>query len=344
MKVTTIGIDLSKNIFHVHGADRRGGRVFSQALRRSRFREFMFNLPPCLTGLEACGGSHYWARELSKQGHDVRIMAAKFIKPYIKSNKSDKNDAEAICEAVGRPGMRFVPQKAVYQQDIQSLHRIRGRLVRRRTALVNEIRGLLGEYGIILPRSIQNVRGRLMPVIESEEEGKKKLSGLAREFFRELYSELVQTDEWISGYDKRIGVIFKSSEVCQRLEKVEGVGPLTATAFVAACGENAGVFKNGRECAAWLGLVPRQSGSGGKVRLLGISKRGDCYLRGLLVHGARSALKQALRKRDIRSRWVSGVEKRRGYNKAAVALANKNARIMWSLLRFEGGYESGRSL
>ncbi len=343
MKVTTLGIDLSKNIFHVHGADKRGAAVFSQALRRARFPEFMAKLPPCLIGMEACGGSHYWARELKKMGHDVRIMAAKFIKPYIKSNKSDKNDAEGICEAVQRPGMRFVPQKSVYQQDIQSLHRIRRRQVRRRTALVNEIRGLLGEYGIVLPRSIQNVRGRLMPVIESEE-GMEKLSPRARDFFRELYSELVELDKRIDGFDKRIGAVFQASEACQRLAKVEGVGLLTATAFVSACGENAGVFKNGRECAAWLGLVPRQSSSGGKVRLLGISKRGDCYLRSLLIHGARAALRPALRKKDPRSRWAAGVEKRRGHNKAVVALANKNARVMWSLLRFEKSYKSGRIL
>lgn len=336
MNTTTLGIDLAKNIFQLHGVDKNGCVTFRKALSRSKFPAFTAQLSPCLIGIEACGGSHYWARMLRKQGHEVKIMAAKFIKPYIKSNKNDRNDAEAICEAVGRPSMRFVPQKTVYQQDIQSLHRIRHRLVRYRTSLCNQIRGLLGEYGIVLPRNIQNVRNRLLPIIE-DEGNTDKLTIMARDFFQFLYKELVNIDKQIKEYDVWIERIFQSSEVCRRLSQVEGVGPLTATAFVSSCGEPE-VFKNGRECSAWLGLVPRQKSSGGKSRLLGISKRGNSYLRCLLIHGARSVIRRAGKKKDCRSRWVCAVEARRGTNKAIVALANKNVRIMWSLLVSQGEY------
>ena len=339
MNITIMGIDLAKNIFHLHGVDKRGKEVFSKALTRAKFQKFLSQLPPCLIGMEACGSSHYWARELKKRGHTVKIMDARFVKPYIKSNKNDRNDAEAICEAVQRPHMRFVPDKTIEQQDVQSLHRIRQRLVRRRTALTNEMRGLLGEYGIILPRNIQNVRNKLIPAIEDEmNEG--KLTDFGKSLFRDLYEELVEIDSRIMKFDNRIGVLFKNSEECQRVSCLEGIGPITATAVVSAC-SSPGMFKNGREFSAWLGLVPRQKSSGGKVRLLGISKRGDSYLRSLLIHGARSVVKRVPYKKDKRSRWISGVEKRSGRNKAVVALANKNARIIWALLNSGTEYIQG---
>lgn len=336
MDITILGIDLAKNIFQVYGVDKRGRRVISKALTRAKFQSFLVHLPPCLIGMESCGSSHYWSRELKKRGHKVKIMAAQFVKPYIKSNKNDRNDAEAICEAVQRPNMRFVPQKSIDQQDVQSLHRIRQRLVRRRTALSNEIRGLLGEYGIVLARNIQNVRNKLMFVIE-EGEREGKLTSFGVGLFKELHEELLEIDVRIRKFDERIGFLFKSSEECQRISEVEGVGPITATAVVSACG-HPGVFRNGREFSAWLGLVPRQRSSGGKVRLLGISKRGDSYIRSLLIHGARSIVKRARYKTDGRSRWVSEVERRSGRNKAVVALANKNARVIWSLLNFKTEY------
>lgn len=328
MNVTTVGIDLAKNIFHVHGVDERAKVVFRKRLSRRRLAEFMANLPACRVGIEACAGAHYWARVFGSYGHDVRMMSPQFVKPYVKSNKNDRNDAEGICEAVQRPNMRFVTPKSVEQQDIQALHRIRTRLVSQRTALANQVRGLLGEYGIILPQGIGHVRNRLPEVLEDAENA---LTILARELFHELDRELRCLDKRIAEFEHTIQRVFKQSELCQRIAAVEGIGPITATALVAAVGD-AREFRNGREMAAWLGLVPRQVSTGGRARLLGISKRGDRYLRTLLIHGARSVVRLAERKSDARSTWVAQVKARRGKNIAAVALANKNARVIWALL------------
>lgn len=328
MNVTTVGIDLAKNVFHAHGVNERGKVVFQKRLSRRRLAEFMANLPSCRVGIEACAGAHYWARVFGSYGHDVRMMSPQFVKPYIKSNKNDRNDAEGICEAVGRPNMRFVTPKSVEQQDIQALHRIRTRLVGQRTALANQVRGLLGEYGIIFPRGISHVRNRLPEVLEDAE---NTLTCLGRELFHELYEEFRCLDERIAEFERKIQRVFKQSELCQRIAAVEGIGPITATALVAAVGD-AHEFRNGREMAAWLGLVPRQMSTGGRTRLLGISKRGDRYLRTLLIHGARSVVRLAERKSDARSAWVAQVKARRGKNIAAVALANKNARVIWALL------------
>jgi transposase len=329
MKVKIIGIDLAKDVFGVHGVDARGKALVHRRVTRKHLLGLLAKLEPCLVGMEACGSAHHWAREIEKLGHTVKLMSPQFVKPYRKGNKNDPNDAEAICEAVSRPSMRFVPIKSVAQQDLQALHRVREQLLKSRTALVNQVRGLLGEHGIIAPRGIACLR-RLLSELLIDPEG-SGLSELLGETLVEIAGRLRFFDERIHIFDVRIGLAFSDDERCQRLAKVEGVGPLVATAMVAAVG-NAREFKSGRELSAWLGLVPRQHSSGNRNVLLGISKRGDRYLRTLLIHGARSALCRVERRRDRRSIWASRLKLARGFNVAAVALANKNARIIWALL------------
>lgn len=328
MKITMVGLDIAKQVFQVHAADSEGRAVLRKRLRRDQVAEFFANLSPCMVGLEACGGSHYWARVLSQLGHTVRLIAPQFVKPYVKSNKNDANDAEAICEAVSRPQMRFVPAKSVEQQDIQSLHRVRSRLVSSRTQLASQVRGLLAEYGIVMPQGIGQLRRGLPLILENAE---NELTDFGRRLFASLYEELVQLDEKIEAIDEQVKAVYRASEPCQRVAAVEGIGPLIATALVAAVSDGRS-FKNGRQFAAWLGLVPRQHSTGGKTRLFGISKRGDPYLRTLLIHGARSVVYRASRKTDPRSRWIADKQRRLGTSKACVALANKNARIVWSLI------------
>lgn len=328
MTIKFIGIDLAKTVFQVHGADSRGKAVLTKRLSRARLLPFLANIPASLIGLEACGGSNYWAREISALGHDVRLISPQYVKPYVKTNKNDYNDAAAICEAVSRPDMRFVSIKTIQQQDIQTIHRIRTRLIRDRTAIINQTRGILLEFGIFLPISINAFRREVPLLLEDAE---NDLSTVAREIVAEQYADLLQLDTKVQRYEKRINKVFKDYPVCQRLAQVEGVGPLIATAMVAAVGD-ATIFKNGRQMAAWLGLVPRQHSSGNKNRLLGISKRGDTYLRTLLIHGARSVVYRCESKRDQKSRWLVSLKKRRGVNRTSVALANKNARVLWALM------------
>lgn len=327
-KVSTLGIDLAKSVFQLHGNNCYGKAVLKKKLSRSQLKSFIINLEPCLIGMEACSGSHYWAREFEKMGHTVKLIAPQFVKPYVKTNKNDEADAEAIAEAVSRPNMRFVPIKQTGHQDIQSVHRIRQRLVRNKTALANEARGLLHEYGVVIPQSLTQLRKHIPLILEDTANG---LTPLLRELIRDLWGELKDLEERIVSYDLRIKQIYETHEECQRIGKIEGIGPVTATAMIASV-SNPHVFKNGRELAAWVGLVPRQHSSGGKSVLLGISKRGDSYLRGLLIHGSRSVLRRAASKTDSKSRWMTKIRDNRGFNKACVALANKNARIIWALL------------
>lgn len=328
MNLTTIGLDIAKNVFQVHGADAEGRAVLRKRLRRNQVACFFANLAPCVVGLEACCGSHYWSRVLSRSGHTVRLIAPQFVKPYVKSNKNDRNDAEAICEAVSRPHMRFVPANSVEQQDIQSLHRVRSRLVSSRTGLANQIRGLLSEYGIVLPEHVSQLRRGLPLILE---DATNELTPFGRRLFASLYDELLSLEEKIEVINEQISTVYQASEPCQRIAAVEGIGPLIATALVAAISDGKS-FKNGRQFAAWLGLVPRQHSSGEKARLFGISKRGDSYLRTLLIHGARSVVYRAGRKTDRRSLWIADKQRRLGTSKACVAVANKNARIAWSLI------------
>src|SRR5450755_2786986 len=329
MKVKTIGIDLAKDVFGLHGVDGEGRVAFKKRLVRGRLLEFLSKLPPCLVGMEACSSAHYWARKIEQLGHRVRLMSPRFVKPYRKSDKNDANDAEAICEAVTRPSMRFVPIKSEAQHEVLALHRVREQLLKSRTALVNQVRGLLTEHGIVAPQGIARARRLLLEILADPQ--RYGLSGLFRETLQEMAERLRFLDQRMAAYDDRIERVFKQDEHCKRLAKIEGVGPLVATAVVAAVG-NASEFKSGRELSAWLGLVPRQHSSGNRSLLLGISKRGDRYLRTIMIHGARAALLRVDRKTDQRSRWAMRIKVTRGHNKAVVALANKNVRIIWALL------------
>ncbi|HLG18727.1 MAG TPA: IS110 family transposase [Bdellovibrionota bacterium] len=327
-KVSVVGVDLAKNVFEVTGRNEQGRTVIQRSLRREKFREFIFQLPPTVIGMEACGGAHHWGRVLRGMGHEVRLVSPQFVKPYVKSNKNDRADSEAICEAVTRPHMRFVAVKSLEQQDVLSVHRVRERLIKNRTALCNEIRGLLGEYGRVVAQGVSTLRRMLPRLLEEAENG---LTDRMRELIGNLWEELKELEERIARYNTKIEIEVRTNEVCQRLKEVPGVGSLTASAVVASVG-NPNVFKNGREFSASLGLVPRQHSSGGKDRLLGISKRGDKYLRRLLIHGARAVLRHLGSKEDPRSEWLRKLEARRGKNRACVALANKNARILWVLM------------
>lgn len=328
MNIKRIGVDLAKQVFQLHGVDSHDQVVLRKRLKREQMHRFFKELPPCLIGMEACGGSHYWARVLMGYGHTVKLMACQFVKPYVKGGKNDANDAEAICEAVSRPGMRFVAIKSEEQQAMQADHRIRSRLVKVRTALSNEIRGLLSEFGIVLAAGIGQLR-RALPLLLDDEE--QKLPASIKSLLAELAQELRQTDDRVEQHDKRIQAAVKGDDRIQRLLAIEGIGPITASALVAAVGD-AAQFSNGRNMAAWLGLVPSQHSSGGKERLGHISKRGDTYLRTLLIHGARAALNSSAGKEDRRSRWAHALATRRNRNIATVALANKNARIAWAVL------------
>ena len=332
MQIVRIGLDLAKYVFEIHGVDAHGKTVVRKTLRRHAVSAFFANLPPCLVGMEASNGAHFWAKTLLDLGHDVRLISPQFVTPYVKSNKNDRNDAEAICEAMGRPNMRFVPVKSAEQLAVQAVHRIRTRLVADRVRLVNQVRGLLGEHGIVVAKDIGNLRRALAGLGDNED---RALNPMVRALMGELREELTELDARIAGYDRaEIRELYRNSEICQRLGKVEGIGPVTATALVAAVGDRSS-FKNGRQFAAWLGLVPKQRSSGGRARLFGISKHGDRYLRTLLIHGARAALGRVRDKRDPESyqagRRCGG---RRGDTRTSSPsrLPTGIARIAWSLL------------
>ncbi len=289
MEVTTIGIDIAKRIFQIHGVDKNGKTILKKKLMREQVLTFMANVPKYLVGMEACGGASYWARELIKLGHNVKLMAPQFVKPYVKTNKNDQADAEGICEAVARPSMRFVPIKTVEQQDILFIHRVRQRLVKNRTALANEIRGLLYEFGFTIPQGINKIITKLTEILDEGD-----LSQLSYQTFSELKEEFVKNDKKIKELEQRLKIIASQYSNHQQLMMIPGIGLITATALIASIG-NASCFENGRQLSAWLGLVPRQHSSGGKNKLLGISKRGDIYLRTLLIQGARSILNSKIR-------------------------------------------------
>lgn len=336
MKITTIGMDLAKSVIQVHGVDERGKAVLRKQLKRGKVLEFFANLPPCVVGMEACGSANYWGRKLGALGHTPRLMAPQYVKPYVKTNKNDAADAEAICEAVGRPNMRYVPIKSEGQQAVLALHRARQGFVKARTAQGNQIRGLLGEYGIVLPRGIHNLTELLPEIVEDADNG---LPYMFRELLRRLERHLRELDRQVDELESQILLWHRENEASKRLAQIPGVGPITASALVATVGD-AGVFKNGRQLAAWLGLVPRQHSSGGKTTLLGISKRGDGYLRTLLIHGARAVVGMGKRRATPTDEWLTRLLERRPTNVAAVALANKNARIVWAILAHDSTYAS----
>jgi transposase len=328
MKITTVGVDLAKNVFQVHGVDGRGKALLRKQLKRTEMMTFFAKLPPCLIGMEACSSAHHWARKFIALGHEVRLMAPQFVKPYVKTNKNDRNDAEAICEAVARPNMRFVPVKTVEQQTVLALHRARAAYVKARTAQANQIRGLLSEFGIILPQGIGQLYRRMPDILD---DANNTLPGPMRTLLHRLLAQLKRLDQQVAELKGDILSWHLHNEDSLRLERIGGFGPLTASALVASLGD-AKSFKNGRQVAAWLGLVPRQDSSGGKPRLLGISKHGDVYLRTLLIHGARAVLRHLAHRGHRTEDWLRRLLARRNKNVAAVALANKNARIAWALL------------
>ncbi len=327
MKITTIGIDLAKNIFQIHGVDERGKVIVRKQMKRAEMSPYFSNLPPCLIGMEACGSAHHWARKLQGFGHTVKLMAPQFVKPYVKTNKNDMADAEAICEAVARPNMRFVSIKTIEQQAILSVHRARQGFVKARTAQANQIRGLLSEFGIVIPQGIHSVMKQIPEILE---DGENDLPGTFRHLIARLADNLKEMDSQVDALEKQINLWHRQNEASRKLADIPGIGPITASAIVATVGK-AHEFKNGRQLAAWMGLVPRQKSSGGKQNLLGISKRGDTYLRTLLIHGARSVIHHASNKDEAES-WLGKLVNRRNKNIAAVGLANKNARIIWALL------------
>jgi transposase len=335
MKITTVGLDLAKNVFQVHGVNEHGKPALKKQLKRGQVAEFFATLPACLIGLEACGSAHHWARKLQSYGHTVRLMAPQFVKPYVKSNKNDAADAEAICEAVARPNMRFVPIKNIEQQSVLALHRVRQSFVKARTAQANQIRGLLSEFGLIIPQGIANIAKRVPEWIE---DASNELTGSFRLLVDRLMDHLKELDKQVFELERQIKEWHRGSDASCRLEKIPGIGPITASALVATVGD-AKNFDGGRQVAAWLGLVPRQHSSGGKPTLLGMSKRGDSYLRTLLIHGARSVIFRARQKAD-KSSWLHKLLERRNPNVAAVALANKNARIVWALLANDREFRS----
>jgi transposase len=337
MNITRVGVDIAKSVFHVHAVDRRENTQWQAKLKRSQWLESLCEHvdPGAEIGMEACASAHHWGRELQKRGYRVKLIAAQFVKPYVKSNKNDRVDAEAICEAMSRPGMRFVAVKSVEQQDTQAAHRIREELVGHRTAKANQIRGLVGEYGIVAPVGIQKLRFALPQWLEDAENG---LTDEFRVLLAELAEDLRHLDGRISGLDERIAQCVKNDPVARRLLELRGVGPLTASALAGALGDGKG-FRKGRDFAASLGLTPRQHSTGGKDRLLGISKRGDSYLRKLLVHGARAVLRHAKARDDGLSQWLNELAARKHVNVATVALANKTARIAWAIVHNETAYD-----
>lgn len=339
MKLKRIGIDLAKSVFQLHGVDQREKVVLKKRLSRSQLQQFIATLEPTLIGMESCGTAHYWARECRKHGHTVRLIAPQFVKPYVKGNKNDANDAGAICEAISRPDMRFVEMKTVEQQSLQAQQRVRSRQIKARTALVNEVRGLLAEFGIVFARTgVSCVRKGLPRIVEDADNG---LTAFLRELLQGLYEELVEIDARIDRLEQMMQAQSQSDERIERLQQIEGIGPITACVIVAAVG-NARQFKSGRDFAAWLGIVPRQHSSGGREQLLGISKRGDARLRTLLIHGARAVVNHSQGKTDRRSEWVKALVKRRNKNIATVALANKNARIIWAMLARDEQYRASK--
>ena len=336
MKLSRVGVDLAKNVYQLHGVDRSGETILKRRLKRHQWLKVLLDNtePGCVIGMEACASAHHWGRELQSRGYTVKLIPPQFVKPYVKSNKSDAKDAEAICEAMSRPNMRFVTVKTVAQQDIQATHRIREELKVRRTAKANQIRGLVAEYGLVAPKRLSSLRAAIPCWLEDAENG---LTHYFRSLLQGLWDDLLILDDRMCEMDKTIKQLAKDNEDCVRLQQLRGFGPMISTAMVATVGD-ARQYHKSRQMAAAIGITPRQHSSGDKHRLLGISKRGDVYLRMLMIHGARSVVTRAKHKDDPLSRWVTEIATRRHPNVTAVALANKNARMAWAMLRNKTDY------
>ena len=346
-QIEILGIDLAKTTYQIHGIDKLGKTILKQKCTRRKLIELLSNLKPCTVVMESCAGSNYFSRKFQGYGHSTKLIAAQFVKPFVKSNKNDVADAQAIAEAASRPSMRFVATKQVWQQDLQSLHRNRQRLSKNRTALMNAIRGILYEYGVVIPQG-RFALGKAVSEILSGQQNENDLTDDSKGLLQMQVSELLALEEKIEWHNAKLDRIAKESESCARIMEVKGIGVITATTILSAVGDPK-QFKNGRQFAAWLGLVPRHSGTGGKNHNLGISKRGDSYLRALMVHGARSVLWACVAKKKRGAElepledWVYRLHEKRGWNKASVALANKSARIVWALLSSKGEYDAKKT-
>lgn len=326
-EISVIGIDLAKNIFAIHATDKAGNMVCKTKMNRTKLLNWLTNLPSCLVGMEACGGANYYARVIQEMGHTVKLMAPNHVTPYIRGNKDDDRDAEGINEAVTRPRMQFVAPKTPRQQQVQAWHRIRSTMVGERTRVTNEIRALAYEFGFVIPKGFSSFRKKMEEILMGQHDDKV---GWIREDLLLMWNHLAKIQENIETYEEKIHQMFVNDETCQRLAGIPGVGEMTATA-IASVGDLKR-FASSRDFAAWLGLVPRHVGSGGNIQMLGISKRGDRYLRCLLVHGGRAVVSNAHKKKDSRSLWISRLKEKAGTNKASVAVAHKNARIIWSMI------------
>ncbi len=342
-KIVTLGIDLSKHYFQCHAVDKAGNCLFMKTLTKKKLLEYVSNLSKCTIVTEACGGAHYFARKFRELGHEAKMIAPVYVKPFVKSNKNDAADAEAIVEADSRPNMRYVGIKEVWQQDLQCIHRVRERLIKGKTALTNEIRGFLLEYGISFAKGDSALVKALREVLSNENESVTPMTKL---LMQDLFSEFIELQGRISTYDEKLKKIARKDDSFKRLNPIRGLGLISITALIIALADPK-VFKNGRHFSAWLGLVPKHSGTGGKNRNLGISKRGDRYFRSLLIHGARAVV-WAVRKKvasqkplDPLEKWIYGLYQKKGTNKTAVALANKNARMAWAIMAHGKQYDVG---
>ena len=331
MKHTVVGVDIAKRVFQLHWVDMETGEIVSLQLKREKFLEHFANRAACLIGMEACGGSQHWARKLQGMGHQVKLLPGKAVKPFVGGNKSDVHDARAIWTTVQQPKVKEVAVKTEEQQAVLALHRMRSQLVKFRTAQINGLRGLLTEYGEVMSQGKAGIKKGLAEALQHLSD---RLPAIVIDTLREQWERIDQLDEQVGEIERRLKAWHKEDVASKRIAEIPGVGLLSATAAVATMGD-AGAFKSGREFAAWLGLVPRQSGTGGRIRLLGISKRGDTYLRTLLIHGARSVLTHAKEPGP----WITELRRRRPLNVAVVALANKMARTIWALLAHERKYQ-----
>ncbi len=341
-RIALLGIDLAKSCFQLHGVDASGMVILNKMLSRNKLIQLTANLPKCTIVMEACSGANWYTRKFKGFGHEVKLIAPQFVRPFVKGNKNDQADAQAIVEAASRPSMHFVTPKEIWQQDIQALHNIRSRLVHNKTALMNQIRGILTEYGIVVVKGVSSLKTSLMGILQGAL-SRGDLSHLGIRMLQKLYSELLNLETEIKTYEKELKDMAKRSEECQRLQAIKGFGYLTVTGLIGAIGDPS-QFKNGRQFSAWLGLVPKHTGTGGKNRVLGISKRGNTYLRCLLIHGARAYLRVVVSKAtqnaplDDLSCWINRLYQKTGWNRTCVALANKNARIAWAILNFKEEY------
>jgi transposase len=333
--INTLAIDLAKNMFQIYGSNKKETRFFSERCNRKQLRQNLVNYPRSIIGIEACAGAHYWARSWQQLGHQVKMISPQYVKPFVKTNKNDRNDAQGIYEAMRRPTMRFVPVKTVAQQDMLNLHNIYQRLVKERTALCNQLRAMLLEHGIVIAQGRAHLHKELPKILE---DASNELSSFGRELVCDLQQELKMLDDKIQRYEQQIKQIAEDDR-CRRLQTIPGIGPMSASLFVATLAQGYR-FKRARDVSAFLGLVPRQNSSGDKTRLGNISKRGNNDLRCVLVHGARAVLAHAKNSQDPNARWAYALSQRRGYNKAAVGLASKNVRIAWAVLKSAENYST----